>query len=54
MTVSELIEALKEMDADADAEVYIGREGIIHPASDVKNILDWCQKPTGCIVIVDD
>lgn len=52
MTVSELIEALKEV--DTDAEVYIGREGIIHPASDVKNVLDWCQKPTGCIVIVDD
>lgn len=52
MTVAELIEALK--DKDADAEIYIGREGIIHPASDVKNILDWWQKPTGCIAIVDD
>ena len=52
MTVAELIEALK--DKDADAEVYIGREGIIHPASDVKNILDWCQNPTGDIAIVDD
>lgn len=52
MTVAELIEALK--DKDADAEVYIGREGIIHPASDVKNILDWWQNPTGDISIVDD
>ena len=52
MTVAELIEALT--DKDAAAEVYIGREGVIHPASDVKNILDWWQKPTGDIVIVDD
>jgi hypothetical protein len=52
MTVEELIEALK--DKDANDEVYLGREGIIHPAIGVKNILDWCQKPTGAVVIVDD
>lgn len=52
MTVAELIEALK--DKDKDAEVYIGREGIIHPATDVKNVLDWYQMPTGEVVIVDD
>lgn len=52
MTVAELIEALK--DKDANDEVYLGREGIIHPAIGVKNILDWCQKPTGAVVIVDD
>ena len=52
MTVEELIEALK--DKDANDEVYLGREGIIHPATGVKNILDWCQKPTGEVVIVDD
>lgn len=52
MTVEELIEALK--DKDANDEVYLGREGIIHPAISVKNILDWCQKPTGAVVIVDD
>lgn len=52
MTVAELIEILKEK--DADAEVYIGREGIIHPATDVKNVLDWCQNQTGEVVIVDD
>lgn len=52
MTVAELIEVLK--DKDADAEVYIGREGIIHPATDVKNVLDWYQNQTGEVVIVDD
>lgn len=52
MTVAELIEALK--DKDADAEVYVGRDGIIYPATGVKNILDWYQKPTGEVAIVDD
>ena len=52
MTVSELIDVLKNY--DDDAEVYIGREGIIHPATDVKNVLDWCQNQTGEVVIVDD
>ena len=33
MTVAELIEALK--DKDADAEVYICREDIIYPATGV-------------------
>lgn len=45
MTVAELIEALK--DKDADAEVYIGREGIIHPATSV-----WCED--GEVVITDN
>lgn len=52
MTVAELIEALKEK--DADAEVYIGREGEIYPASGVRNVFDWWQIPTGDVAIVDD
>lgn len=45
MTVAELIEALK--DKDANAEVYIGREGIICPATGV-----WCED--GEVVITDN
>ena len=43
MTVAELIEALK----DKDAEVYICREDIIYPATSV-----WCED--GEVVITDN
>lgn len=45
MTVTELIEALK--DKDADAEVYICREDIIYPATSV-----W--REDGEVVITDN
>ena len=45
MTVAELIESLK--DKDADAEVYICREDIIYPATSV-----WCEDSE--VVITDN
>lgn len=45
MTVAELIEALK--DKDANAEVYICREDITYPATSI-----WCED--GEVVITDN
>lgn len=53
MTVAELIEELKEK--DADAVVYIGIEGELYPASShVMNVFDWRKIPTGDVAIVGD
>lgn len=51
MTVSELIELLK--DEAYDAEVYVDIKGDMHPTSYTSTAFGWDEVPNGTVIVSD-